>query len=82
MTSSAFVIESLDGFDPENLFIQGRDQLLVAVKVTPVFGQLEMSLVAAVVDEANARGLSLAREVPFREEYLLLAFEAFDDDAS
>jgi hypothetical protein len=80
VSESPFVIETLDGFDPDSVFVRGRDQLLLAVRIAPVYGQLELSLVAAVVDEANARGLSLARETPYREEYLLLRLEAFDDD--
>ncbi len=80
MTDSPFVVETLDGFAPDSVFVRGRDQLLLAVRIAPVYGQLELSLVAAVVDEANARGMTLAREVPFREEYLLLVFDAFDED--
>jgi hypothetical protein len=80
VTDSPFVVENLDGFTPDNVFVRGRDQLLLAVRIAPVYGQLELGLVASVVDEANARGMTLAREVPFREEYLLLVFEAFDED--
>lgn len=80
MSNAPHVVESTDSFDPEALFIQGRDQLLVAVRITPVFGQLDLSLAAAVIDEANARGLTLVRETTFREEYLLLVLEAFDED--
>ncbi len=79
MADSPFVVETLDGFAPDDVFVEGRDQVVLAVRITPVFGQLELSLVAAVVDEANARGMALLRETPFREEYLLCVFEAYDD---
>lgn len=80
MTESAFVVESLDGFQPDTVFVRGRDQVVLAVRMAPVYGQLELQLVAAVVDEANVRGMSLVRESVFREEYLLLVFEAYDDE--
>ncbi|MHB8341095.1 MAG: hypothetical protein ACYDB7_07960 [Mycobacteriales bacterium] len=82
MTDSPFVIDSLDGFVPDTVFVQGRDQLVLAVRITPTYGQLELSLVAAIVDEANARGMTLLRESLFREEYLLMVFEAYDEDES
>jgi hypothetical protein len=44
-----------------------------------VFAQLDLSLLAAVVEEANLRGLSLVRESPLRDEHLLCVFEAYDD---
>lgn len=80
MTETPFVVDNTDTFQPDSVFVRGRDQLVLAVRIAPVYGQLELSLVAAVVDEANARGMSLVRETPFREEYLLLVFDAFDEE--
>ncbi len=77
--STPYVVEDLEGFDPDTLFLDGRDQILVGVRVTPTYGQLELALVAAIVDEANSRGFNLARFEPFREEFLLCMFEAYDD---
>lgn len=79
MADSVFVVETPDGFDADAVFVEGRDQVVIAIRITPVFGQLELGLVATVVDEANARGMALLRETPFREEYLLCVFEAFGD---
>jgi hypothetical protein len=79
VSDSPYVIESLDAFMPDALFLEGRDQVLVAARVTPVYGRLDLSVVGAVVEEANARGLMLVRETPFRDEYLLLVFEAYDE---
>lgn len=76
------MVEELDAFDPDALFIDGRDQIVVGVKVTPVYGQLSLDLVAQVVDEANERGFNLARYEPFRDDYLLCLFEQYDPDAA
>lgn len=76
------MVEELDAFDPEALFADGRDQIVVGVKVTPVYGQLSLDLVAQVVDEANERGYNLARYEPFRDDYLLCLFEQYDPDAA
>jgi len=79
VSASTFVIETRDGFLPDEIFLEGRDQVLLAVRSTPVFGQVDLTLVATVVDEANARGMSLVREHTMRDEYLLLVFDAYDD---
>ncbi|HVU71714.1 MAG TPA: hypothetical protein VHE83_02015 [Mycobacteriales bacterium] len=79
--TSPFVVDDLDAFDPDALFIDGRDQVVVGVKVTPVYGQLALDLVGQVVDEANERGFNLARYEPFRDDYLLCLFEQYDPDA-
>ena len=79
---SPYVVEELDAFDPDALFIDWRDQIVVGVKVTPVYGQLSLDLVAQVVDEANERGFNLARYEPFRDDYLLCLFEQYDPDAA
>ena len=79
MTEPPYVVETLDAFAPDELFLQNREQLVVAARVTPVYGRLDLTVVAAVVEEANARGMSLVRELPFRDEYLLLVFEAYEE---
>jgi hypothetical protein len=79
VSAGPFVIDTPDDFTPDDLFVEGRDQVLVAVRITPVFAQLDLSLLAAVVEEANLRGLSLVRESPLRDEHLLCVFEAYDD---
>jgi hypothetical protein len=75
-----FVIDAGDAFPAAELFTEARDQVVVAVRITPVYGQVDLGLLAVVVDEANSRGFALAREQLFRDEWLLCVFEAFDDD--
>jgi hypothetical protein len=75
-----FVIDAGDAFPAGELFTEARDQVVVAVRITPVYGQVDLGLLAVVVDEANSRGFALAREQLFRDEWLLCVFEAFDDD--
>lgn len=74
------VVESAEAFLPDALFTAGRDQVVVAARITPVYGQVDLTLLAQVVDAANERGFALARELPFRDEWLLCVFEAFEDD--
>ncbi len=80
MATGPYVIDTAEDFRPDDLFLQGREQLLLAVRITPVFGQLDLSLIALVVDEANARGMSLIRESPILNEHLLLVLDAYDDE--
>lgn len=80
MSTGPFVIDTPDDFAPDDLFVEGREQVLVAVRITPVFAQLDLGLLAAVVDEANLRGMTLVRESPLRDEHLLCVFEAYDED--
>ncbi len=75
-----YVIETAEDFAPDTLFLSGRDQLAVAVRITPVYGQIDLGLLASVVDAANQRGFALARELPFRDEWLICVFDAFDED--
>ncbi|HVV30200.1 MAG TPA: hypothetical protein VHC41_04915 [Mycobacteriales bacterium] len=79
MPSGPYVIDAVDEFNPDDLFLEGRDQLVLAIRISAVFGQFDLALLAAVLEEANARGLSLAREQPLRDEYLLIVLEAYDD---
>ncbi len=74
-----YVIDSADNLNPE-LFTAERDQVVVAVRITPVYGQVDLGLLATVVEQANANDFALAREQLFRDEWLLCVFEAFDED--
>ncbi|WP_131767826.1 hypothetical protein [Candidatus Protofrankia californiensis] len=81
MTKHApLVVETLDDLNPTAVFNAERDQVVVAVRITPVFGTLDLDLVAAVVDEANRAGFALVREQPFRDEWLLCVFDAYEDN--
>jgi hypothetical protein len=73
------VIESLDGLDLDEYFNTSRDQVMLAVKIVPVVGQLDLSLVMAVVDAANDAGFALVREQPLQDEWLLCVFDAYED---
>ncbi len=75
-----YVVETAQDFAPDTLFVAGREQVVVAVRITPVYGQVDLTLVARVVDGANELGFALARELPFRDEWLICVFEAFDED--
>lgn len=75
-----YVVETADAFSPDAIFLSGRDQLVIAVRITPVYGQIDLTLLAQVVDAANERGFGLARELPFRDEWLICVFDAFDED--
>ena len=77
---TSFTVDSLDAFDAAAVFSEGRDQVVVAVRITPVFGQVDLSLLGGVLDVANERGFALVREQPFRDEWLLCIFEAYDDE--
>jgi hypothetical protein len=74
-----YVIDTADNLSPE-LFAPERDQVVVAVRITPVYGQVDLGLLAQVVEQANANDFALAREQLFRDEWLLCVFEAFDED--
>jgi hypothetical protein len=73
------VVDSLDDLDPTDYFNTHRDQVVLAVKITPVFGTLDLGLVMAVVDAANDAGFALVREQPLRDEWLLCVFDAYED---
>jgi hypothetical protein len=77
--ATSYTVDSLDGFDARAVFSEGKDQVVVAVRITPVFSQVDLSLLSAVLDVANERGFALVREQPFRDEWLLCVFEAYDD---
>ncbi len=75
------MVESLEDLDPQEVFAPHRHQVILAVRITPVFNtlDLDLGLVAAVIDTANEAGFELVREQTFREEWLLCVFDAFDD---
>jgi hypothetical protein len=77
---SPLVVETLDDLHPTVVFNAERDQVVVAVRITPVFGTVDLTLVAAVVDAANLAGFTLVREQPFRDEWLLCVFDAYEDN--
>jgi len=74
-----YVVDTSESFVPDELFTEARDQVVVAVRITPVYGQIDLGLLAEVVDAAADRDFTLAREQGFRDEWLLCVFEAFDD---
>jgi len=75
-----YVIDTGENLPVEALFSGDRDQVVVAVRITPVYGQVDLGLLAKVVDEANQRDFALVREQLFRDEWLLCVFEAYDED--
>jgi hypothetical protein len=75
-----YVVETPEGFAPDSVFLDGREQVVLAVRITPVYGQVDLTLLARVVDAGNERGFGLEREQLFRDEWLLCVFEAFDEE--
>jgi hypothetical protein len=75
-----YVVETPEGFTPDAVFLDGREQVVLAVRITPVYGQVDLTLLARVVDAGNERGFGLEREQLFRDEWLLCVFEAFDEE--
>ena len=73
------VIESIEDLNPDEVFSSRRDQVILAVKIAPVFNTLDLGLVTAVVDAANQAGFALVREQTFRDEWLLCVFDAYED---
>jgi hypothetical protein len=74
-----YVVDSRDNLTP-GLFPPESDQVVVAVRITPVYGQVDLGLLNDVVQQANASDFALAREQLFRDEWLLCVFEAFEED--
>ena len=75
-----YVIDSADNVPIEAIFRQDREQVVLAVRITPVYGQVDLGLLMRVVDEANKHDFALAREQLFRDEWLLCVFEAYEED--
>lgn len=80
MADNPYVIDVAEDFAPEDLFLQGRDQLILAVRIAPVLGQFDLTLLTVVVDEANARGMNVVREQVLRDSHLLIILEAYDEE--
>lgn len=77
---TSYTVESLDSFDAPAIFDPEREQVVLAVKITPVYSQVDLSLLAGVIEVAQERGFLLSREHPFKDEWLLCVFETYDDD--
>jgi hypothetical protein len=75
-----FVVDSAEELPLDAMFSDSREQVVAAVRITPVYGQVDLGLLMQVVDEANRRGFALSREQLFRDEWLLCVFEAFEQD--
>lgn len=75
-----YIIESVDAFAPDTVFLPAREQVVIAVRVTPVYGQIDLTVLGKVVEAGNERGFALSRETLFRDEWLLCVFDAFDED--
>ena len=73
-----FVIDSADNLPAADIFRADREQVVLAVRITPVYGQVDLGLLAQVVDVANSHDFALAREQLFRDEWLLCVFEAYE----
>jgi hypothetical protein len=74
------VVETLDDLDPAAAFAPHRDQVILAVRIAPVFNTLDLGLVSTVIDAANRAGFALVREQTFRDEWLLCVFDAYDGE--
>jgi hypothetical protein len=77
---TSYTVESLDSFDAAGVFGPEREQVVLAVKITPVYSQVDLSLLAGVIEVAQEHGFLLAREHPFKDEWLLCTFETYDDE--
>lgn len=75
-----YVIDSADDVPVEAIFRADREQVVLAIRITPVYGQVNLGLLMRLVDEANKRDFALAREQLFRDEWLLCVFEAYEED--
>ena len=75
-----YVIDTADNLPSEEVFTSDRDQVVLAVRITPVYGQVDLGLLMKVVDVANRSDFGLVREQLFRDEWLLCVFEAYEDD--
>ena len=69
-----YVVETAETFIPDAVFLQAREQVVLAVRITPVYGQVDLTLLAGVVDAGHARGFTLTRERLFRDEWMICVF--------
>lgn len=75
-----FVVDTADNLPIQEMFRSDREQVVIAVRITPVYGQVDLGLLMRVVDAANENDFALAREQLFRDEWLLCVFEAYEED--
>ena len=75
-----YVIDNVDNLPTAAIFSPGREQVVLAVRITPVYGQVDLGLLMRVVDVANKNDFALVREQLFRDEWLLCVFEAYEQD--
>jgi hypothetical protein len=75
-----YVVDTADNLPSADIFSADRDQVVLAVRITPVYGQVDLELLMKVVDVANQNDFGLVREQLFRDEWLLCVFEAYEDD--
>jgi hypothetical protein len=75
-----YVVDTADNLPSAAIFTADRDQVVLAVRITPVYGQVDLELLMKVVDVANQNDFGLVREQLFRDEWLLCVFEAYEDD--
>jgi hypothetical protein len=69
-----YVVETPETFTPDAVFLPSREQVVLAVRITPVYGQVDLTLLATVVDAAHFRGYALMRERLFRDEWMICVF--------
>lgn len=75
-----YVIDTSANLPTAEIFTAERDQVVLAVRITPVYGQVDLGLLMEVVDVANHNDFGLVRERLFRDEWLLCVFEAYEGD--
>jgi hypothetical protein len=75
-----FVVDKADDLPFDEMFPESREQVVLAIRITPVYGQVDLGLLMQVVDEANRRSFALVREQLFRDEWLLCVFEAYEPE--
>ena len=75
-----YVIDSADDVPVEAIFRADREQVVLAIRITPVYGQVNLGLLMRLVDEANKRDFALAREQLCPRRVAALRFEAYEED--
>jgi hypothetical protein len=75
-----FVVDTADNLPFDVMFSDEREQVVIAVRITPVYGQVDLGLLMRVVDAANEHDFALSREQLFRDEWLLCVFDAYEED--
>lgn len=75
-----FVVDTPDNLRFDEMFAEDREQVVIAVRITPVYGKVDLGLLMRVVDAANEHDFALSREQLFRDEWLLCVFDAYEED--